>query len=77
MARYVTGDNIDHGVGVEEGEENEFNFETKYVVQEGAAKDLSFRIRSAIYRANDSQNATYSSDLNDFRLIVEYPLDVL
>ena len=77
MARYVTGDNIDHGVGVEEGEENEFNFETKYVVQEGAAKDLSFRIRSAIYRANDSQNANYSSDLNDFRLIVEYPLEVL
>ncbi|NQD95665.1 outer membrane porin, OprD family, partial [Pseudomonas sp. CrR25] len=77
MARYVTGDNIDYGVGVDEGEENEFNFETKYVLQEGAAKDLSFRIRSSIYRANNSQNANYSSDLNDFRLIVEYPLEVL
>jgi len=77
MSRYITGDNIDYGPGVGEGEENEFNFETKYVIQDGAAKDLSFRIRSAIYRANDEQNANYSSDLNDFRLIVEYPLEVL
>jgi imipenem/basic amino acid-specific outer membrane pore len=77
MARYITGDNADWGVGVEDGEENEFNFETKYVVQNGAAKDLSFRIRSAIYRANSSQNDNYSADLNDFRLIVEYPLSVL
>jgi len=77
MARYITGDNIDYGPGVDEGEENEFNFETKYVIQEGAAKDLSFRVRSAIYRANNSANANYSSDLNDLRLIVEYPLSVL
>lgn len=77
MTRYITGDNIDYGVGVDEGEENEFNFETKYVIQEGAAKDLSFRVRSAIYRANNSQNANYGSDNNDFRLIVEYPLSVL
>jgi len=77
MTRYVTGDNIDYGVGVEEGEENEFNFETKYVLQEGAAKDLSFRLRSAIYRANSAQNDEYSSDLNDVRLIVEYPLSIL
>lgn len=76
MARYVTGDNINNGVSTEEGEENEFNFETKYVIQEGAAKDLSFRVRSAIYRANNVQNG-YSADLNDFRLIVEYPLSVL
>lgn len=77
MARYITGDNIDYGPGVDEGEENEFNFETKYVIQEGAAKDLSFRVRSAIYRANNSANDNYSSDLNDLRLIVEYPLSVL
>ena len=78
MARYITGDNIDTGVvGADEGKEHEFDFETKYVIQEGAAKDLSFRIRSAIWRANSEQNAHYSSDLNDFRLIVEYPLEVL
>lgn len=76
MTRYIYGDNIDTGVG-EEGKEHEFNFETKYVIQEGAAKDLSFRVRSSIWRANDVQNAEYGADLNDLRLIVEYPLSVL
>ena len=56
---------------------HEWNFETKYVIQEGAAKDLSFRLRHAVWRANDAYNADYSADLNDTRLIVEYPLDVL
>jgi imipenem/basic amino acid-specific outer membrane pore len=72
MTRYITGDNIDVGTGTD-AKEHEFNFETKYVVQEGAAKDLSFRVRSAIYRANSS----YDNDTNDLRLIVEYPLSVL
>jgi imipenem/basic amino acid-specific outer membrane pore len=76
MTRYIYGDNIDTGVG-EEGKEHEFNFETKYVIQEGAAKDLSFRVRSSIWRANTVMNDEYSADLNDFRLIVEYPLSVL
>ncbi|WP_339463417.1 OprD family porin [Pseudomonas sp. EA_105y_Pfl2_R69] len=78
MTRYVYGDNIDAGVS-EEGKEHEFNFETKYVIQEGAAKDLSFRVRSSIYRANSVMNDVegYSADLNDLRLIVEYPLSVL
>jgi len=67
MSRYIRGNNIDTGVaGADEGQEHEFDFETKYVIQEGAAKDLSFRLRSAI-----------SSDVNDVRLIVEYPLSVL
>jgi len=76
MTRYVTGDNIDYGPGTEEGKEHELNMEAKYVIQEGAAKDLSFRVRNAIWRANSEQNA-YGSDTNDFRLIVEYPLEVL
>jgi imipenem/basic amino acid-specific outer membrane pore len=76
MTRYIYGDNIDTGAG-EEGKEHEFNFETKYVIQEGAAKDLSFRLRSSIWRANDVQNAEYGADMNDFRLIVDYPLSVL
>ncbi|OEO23996.1 porin [Pseudomonas sp. J237] len=77
MARYIYGDNIDTGVAGEEGKEHEFDFETKYVIQSGAAKDLSFRIRSAIYRANDAQNRFYSDDVNDFRFIMDYPLDVM
>lgn len=76
MARYVTGDNITTTSGLE-GEENEFNFETKYVVQDGAAKDLSLRLRSSIYRGNSALNTDYYSDMNDFRLIVEYPLSIL
>lgn len=76
MSRYVYGDDITTSSG-EEGKEHEWNFETKYVIQEGAAKDLSFRVRHAIWRANDAYNADYSADVNDTRLIVEYPLDVL
>ncbi len=76
MSRYITGDDITTSSG-EEGKEHEWNFETKYVIQEGAAKDLSFRVRHAIWRANDAYNADYSADVNDTRLIVEYPLDVL
>lgn len=76
MTRYITGDNITTSSGTE-GKEHEWNVEAKYVIQEGAAKDLSFRVRHAVWRANDAYNTDYSSDLNDTRLIVEYPLDVL
>ena len=76
MTRYITGDDITTSSN-EEGKEHEWDFEAKYVIQEGAAKDLSFRVRHAVWRANDAYNADYSSDLNDTRLIVEYPLEVL
>ncbi|MHC8409946.1 OprD family porin [Pseudomonas sp. Hz4] len=75
MTRYVRGDNIT--TGAEEGKEHEFDFETKYVMQSGPAKDLSFRLRSAIYRTNSSYNAINGNDNNDFRFIVEYPLSIL
>lgn len=78
MTRYIYGDNIETGVvGAGEGKEHELDIEAKYVIQEGAAKDLSFRVRNATWRANGAQNAHYSADVNDFRLIVEYPLSVL
>ena len=70
MARYVKGDNISTSEG--EGKEHEFNFESKYVMQEGPAKDLSFRLRSAIYRTTSN----YGTDTNDVRVIVEYPLNI-
>lgn len=75
MTRYITGDNI-AGTGGEEGKEHELDFETKYVLQSGPAKDLSLRIRSAFYRSNDAV-ATSGADNNDFRFIVEYPLSIL
>jgi len=75
MTRYVYGDNIETTAG--EGKEHEWNFETKYVLQEGPAKDLSLRVRYAVYRANDAYENIYAPDNNDLRLIVEYPLSIL
>jgi imipenem/basic amino acid-specific outer membrane pore len=65
MTRYI------RGTGADSFTERELDLEAKYVIQEGAAKDLSFRIRNAFYRNNTQ------GDVNDFRLIVEYPLSVL
>ena len=76
MTRYVTGDNISTADG--EAKEHEWDFETKYVMQSGPAKDLSFRVRSAFYRTNTSYTtASGNRDNNDFRFIVEYPLSIL
>ncbi|VVM87751.1 Porin D [Pseudomonas fluorescens] len=72
MTRYVKGDNIDTG-GDSDSQETELNYEAKYVMQEGPAKDLSFRLRSAVYRANSD----YNNDNNDVRVIIEYPLSIL
>ena len=75
MTRYVMGNNI-KTEGLGEGKENEWNVESKYVLQEGPAKDLSFRVRFANYRANGAYQA-YSNDNYDTRLIIEYPLSIL
>lgn len=50
----------------------ERDIEVKYVVQTGAAKDLSVRVRQATTRAT-----AFESDLDEVRLIVEYPLSIL
>jgi hypothetical protein len=50
----------------------ERDIEAKYVVQSGSFKDMSFRVRQATTRATD-----FESDLDEYRLIVEYPLEVL
>jgi hypothetical protein len=50
----------------------ERNIEAKYVVQAGSLKDMSFRVRQMNTRATD-----FESDLDEVRLIVEYPLSVL
>ncbi len=76
MTRYVTGDQISTAAG-EEGQEHEWNFETAYVIQDGVAKDLSFTVRHAVWRANSAYNADYDVDQNETRLIVEYPLSIL
>ncbi|MGY4490191.1 OprD family porin [Pseudomonas sp. TE3610] len=85
MARYAHGDDIDgtkmaadspyraYGYG-EDGKHHETNVEAKYVVQEGPAKDLSFRIRQAWHRGNADQA---EGNIDEFRLIVDYPLSIL
>ncbi|SCY29974.1 OprD family porin [Pseudomonas sp. NFACC37-1] len=73
MTRYITSDNI--ATATTDAKAHEWDFETKYVLQSGPAKDLSFRLRSAVYRTSTS-NPDYT-DNNDFRVIVEYPLSIL
>ncbi|MCQ4257791.1 OprD family porin [Stutzerimonas stutzeri] len=76
MTRYISGYDISTPTGT--GEEREWDVEAKYVVQEGAAKDLSLRLRHAKYWSDSDYAPVYeSSDLTDVRLIVEYPLSIL
>lgn len=82
MTRYVKGWDIDgtktpagsayEGLYGADGKHNETNFEAKYVVQTGPAKDLSFRIRQAWHFANADEG---EGDVKEFRFIVDYPLD--
>lgn len=77
MTRYVRGTNIDNGVR-NNGKNWERDTEVKYVLQSGAAKDLAFRLRQATYRGNDAAHAgADTTDVNEVRLIVEYPLSIL
>jgi len=81
MTRYVYGDNIRTTEGPE-GRERELNVEVRYVLQDGPAKDLSFRVRAAYFRANDAYvQAANNNDIgppcDDIRLIINYPLNIL
>lgn len=80
MTRYARGSNIKDQTGAtnrNNGKNWERNIEAKYVLQSGAAKDLSFRVRQATYRGNDAANGYFLPDNNEVRLIVEYPLSIL
>ena len=90
MARYITGSDVDGtdadptgayaGAYGNDGKEWERDLEVKYVVQEGAAKDLSIRVRHATWRSNNDMSLNYSggsSALDEVRVITEYPLDIL
>lgn len=82
MTRYIYGKDID---GTHAGDtayadfygkddkERETNVEAKYVLQSGPAKDLSFRVRQAWHRGD----ASTGGKVDEFRLIVDYPLSVL
>jgi len=85
MARYAHGEGIDgdrmaadspyraYGYG-DDGHHFETNLEAKYVVQEGPLKNLSFRARQAWHRGNAAQA---EGNIDEFRLITEYPINIL
>lgn len=74
MTRYVRGSKIASGGGRHQGKNWERDTDVRYVVQSGAAKDLSLHLRNATYRANDAAGIP---DINEVRVIVEYPLSIL
>lgn len=62
----------DNGNPLDNQKRWERDVEVKYVVQTGPAKDLSFRLRQATTRAT-----AFESDLDETRVIIEYPLSIL
>ncbi|RML40445.1 Outer membrane porin, OprD family, partial [Pseudomonas syringae pv. maculicola] len=50
----------------------ERNIEARYTFQTGTLKDLSVRVRQATTRATE-----FEQNLDEVRVIVEYPLSVL
>ncbi|WP_295479568.1 OprD family porin [uncultured Pseudomonas sp.] len=84
MARHMRGYDVDGtrvsadsayaGLYGADGKHNETDLEAKYVVQSGAAKDLSLRVRQAFHRANADQG---EGDVSELRLIVDYPITLL
>ncbi|MCY1351257.1 Porin-like protein NicP [compost metagenome] len=63
--RYITGDNVDTGLGYE-GKDRERDLDIAYVVQSGALKGLGVRVRNVAARSN------YRSDIDENRLIFTY-----
>ncbi|AEF21078.1 OprD family porin [Pseudomonas fulva] len=73
MTRYVKGDDFKNGRGVDiDGKAWERDIEGRYVVQNGAAKNLSFRVRHASYRSSER-----GGQIDEVRVITEYPLNIL
>ncbi|WP_425343507.1 OprD family porin [Pseudomonas delhiensis] len=88
MSRYVSGDHIDdshyqggpngaYGRYGDDGRRWERDIELGYVVQSGAAKDLSIRVRQASVRSSAQVARADTADNDEVRVIVEYPLQLL
>ncbi len=85
MTRYAKGWDADYsnansvymrrgadGAPLQDQKRWERDIEAKYIIQAGSLKDMSFRVRQATTRAT-----AFESDLDEIRLIVEYPLQIL
>ncbi|OCR25733.1 porin [Pseudomonas syringae] len=71
LARYIKGEDFTTATG-DNGKAWERDIDGKYVVQAGPAKDLSLRVRHASYRSSDR-----GGEIDEIRVIVEYPLSIL
>lgn len=70
MARHTQAWDIDTG-SMTDGKQRETNFDAKYTVQSGKAKDLSVQLRVAHVDGDAVPR------INDIRLIVDYPFSIL
>lgn len=70
MARHTQAWDIDTGA-MTDGKRRETNFDAKYTVQSGKAKDLSVQLRVAHVDGNSIPR------INDVRLILDYPVNLL
>lgn len=88
MSRYIRGDHIDdsdyrggpngaYGRYGEDGKRWERDIELRYVVQSGAARDLSVHLRQASLRSSSEVARADTADNNELRVIIEYPLQLL
>ncbi len=59
----------------EHAKHRELNLDVRYVVQQGPAKDLSVRARWAQHRGGNGYSAV-DEDIDELRLIVDYPIEV-
>jgi len=83
MTRYVRGSDIDgsnlpassayRGLYGADDRERELNLEGRYVLQSGAAKGLSIRVRQAWHRGSLSTGGS----VDQLRVILDYPLQLL
>jgi imipenem/basic amino acid-specific outer membrane pore len=87
MSRYVSGDHIDdshydggpngaYGRYGDDGKRWERDIEARYVVQSGKARDLSVRVRQASVRSTAQVAQADTTDNNEVRVIIEYPLSI-
>lgn len=72
MARHTQAWDIDSG-SITDGKRRETNFDAKYTVQSGKAKDLSMQLRVA----HVDGDAAIIPRISDIRLILDYPVNLL
>lgn len=69
---YIRGTDIYMG-GDDRATEREIFNQFKYVVQNGAAKDMSIRLRSSVLRTSNG----FGQDGNEVRVFVDFPMNIL